>query len=374
MNEKRSWLIKQLISGIIILILSLSGSYFVSQALIDEYKKPNQININLTEITGETSIEGSLADIVSQIKDTVVNIKCISVTSKSAGSGVIFGNDYNDTYYIVTNHHVIDGYANITVELADGSVYPATLVGGDPTGDIAVIKIKAQDLKTANILKDSDTLRIGDSVIAIGNPLGELGGTVSRGIISYLNREVVIEDRKMTLIQTDTAVNSGNSGGGLFDIYGNLIGIVNAKAAQIGVEGLAFAIPSNVVRYLAEALILTATDKTYGYVPGRTTIGAEFINGFYQVGGLFGKTYEIVYIGSIKENGAAYKAGLRKEDIIISVTANGTTTNIEDAATIRQIIESQEVGDTIVFKVKRGNLNGPEIEFSVTCEQYIYTI
>ncbi|HHZ11709.1 MAG TPA: PDZ domain-containing protein, partial [Acholeplasmataceae bacterium] len=247
-------------------------------------------------------------------------------------------------------------------------------VGGDPVGDIAVLKIRAAGLKMAKILKDSDTLRVGDSVIAIGNPLGKLGGTVSRGIISYLGREVTVEGRKMTLIQTDTAVNAGNSGGGLFDIYGNLIGIVNAKASQVGVEGLAFAIPVNDVRELAEALVATATAGSYGYVPGRATVGATFVDGYYQVGGIFGRTYEIVYVSSLKENGAAYKAGMRKEDIILSVTVNGVTTEIEKAADITRIIEAQTVGTTIVFKVKRGGINGNELNISVVCEQYVYTI
>lgn len=377
MDEKQSWLYKQLISGIIILILSLAGSYFVTKQVHTETEQPykNQINITVSEITAESVNYSSLAEVVAEIKDTVVNITSSALTSQSAGSGVIFGYDEeNGEYYIVTNHHVIDGYSNITAELHDGSTYQAALVGGDPIGDIAVIKIKATGLKTARILKDSDTLKVGDSVIAIGNPLGELGGTVSQGIISYINREVMVEGRKMSLLQTDTAVNAGNSGGGLFDIYGNLIGIVNAKAAQVGVEGLAFAIPSNDVRYLAESLIATATADNYGYVPGRTAVGASFVDGYYQVGGIFGQTYEIVYINAINENGAAYKAGLRKEDIVVSITVNGETKEIKKASEISEIIEAQNVGDTIIFTVKRGGLKGTTLEVSVVCEQYIYTI
>jgi serine protease Do len=332
--------------------------------------------MNIIELEGgKSNFEEDLSEVVSKIKDTVVNIKCSSLTSQSAGSGVIIAkSDSKEEYYIVTNHHVINGYPNISVELADGNIHQAALVGGDPTGDIAIVKIEAEGLNIANILKDSDTLREGDSVIAIGNPLGELGGTVSRGIISFLGREIMIEGQKRTLIQTDAAVNSGNSGGGLFDINGNLIGIVNAKAAQLGVEGLAFAIPSNEMRYLAMEIMKTATDKNYGYVPGRTTIGATFVNGYYQSGGFFGQTYEIVYVTNVNEESAADKAGLRKEDIIISVTASGDTVIIEDALQIMEIIKSQEIGNELTFKIKRGGLNSPEIELKVICEQYIYTI
>jgi len=375
MNEKNNWLRHHLLFGLIIVLLSCLGSFLVSKAVWADYQKPNQINMNLTEMTGGETNSGSLAEVVADIIDTVVNVTATSLTAQSAGSGVIFAHEEEQGYYyIVTNHHVIDGFSNISVELQDGTVFQASLVGGDPVGDIAVLKIRAAGLKMAKILKDSDTLRVGDSVIAIGNPLGKLGGTVSRGIISYLGREVTVEGRKMTLIQTDTAVNAGNSGGGLFDIYGNLIGIVNAKASQIGVEGLAFAIPVNDVRELAEALVATATAGSYGYVPGRATVGATFVDGYYQVGGIFGRTYEIVYVSSLKENGAAYKAGMRKEDIILSVTVNGVTTEIEKAADITRIIEAQTVGTTIVFKVKRGGINGNELNISVVCEQYVYTI
>ena len=374
MNEKNNWLRHHLLFGLIIVLLSCLGSFLVSKAVWADYQKPNQINMNLTEMTGGETNSGSLAEVVADIIDTVVNVTATSLTAQSAGSGVIFAHEEEQGYYyIVTNHHVIDGFSNISVELQDGTVFQASLVGGDPVGDIAVLKIRAAGLKMAKILKDSDTLRVGDSVIAIGNPLGKLGGTVSRGIISYLGREVTVEGRKMTLIQTDTAVNAGNSGGGLFDIYGNLIGIVNAKASQVGVEGLAFAIPVNDVRELAEALVATATAGSYGYVPGRATVGATFVDG-YQVGGIFGRTYEIVYVSSLKENGAAYKAGMRKEDIILSVTVNGVTTEIEKAADITRIIEAQTVGTTIVFKVKRGGINGNELNISVVCEQYVYTI
>lgn len=202
---------------------------------------------------------GSVATAVDKAAASVVEISTESVQQDyrygvgivaGAGSGVILTTDG----YIVTNHHVIDGASNIMVRLADGSVYQAGLVATDPQTDLAVIKITAENLVTATFA-DSDAVRTGDLALAIGNPLGNLGGTVTAGIISAKDREIMIDGQVRKLMQTSAAVNRGNSGGGLFDSQGNLIGIVNAKSAGVDIEGIGFAIPTNLVKQTVDALL-----------------------------------------------------------------------------------------------------------------------
>ena len=167
-------------------------------------------------------------------------------SSGGAGSGVII----SENGYIITNHHVIEGAGAITVRLTNGCEYAAGVVGSDPDGDIALIKIDATDLCAATI-GSSKSVVVGQQVLAIGNPLGTLGGTVTDGIISALDRKIPIDGVEMTLLQTNAAINPGNSGGGLFNRSGELIGIVNAKRAETGVEGLGFAIPVDIAWEIA---------------------------------------------------------------------------------------------------------------------------
>lgn len=182
--------------------------------------------------------------------------------SQSAGSGVILSADG----YIVTNNHVVAGADSIAVRTRDGQSYTARLVGADSDTDLAVLKIEAGDLPPV-VLGSSETLVVGETAVAIGNPLGELGGTVTSGIISALSREVTIDNQTMTLLQTNAAINPGNSGGGLFNSKGELIGVVNAKYAKEGVEGLGFAIPIDAAKPVIEQLI------SQGYVSGRVATG-----------------------------------------------------------------------------------------------------
>ncbi|WP_243154785.1 S1C family serine protease [Clostridium thermarum] len=187
--------------------------------------------------------------------------------SEGAGSGVIVSKDG----YIVTNNHVIDGASKITVKTTDKKSYTAKLIGKDVKTDLAVLKIEDSDLTTA-VYGDSSKLVVGELAVAIGNPLGELGGTVTEGIISALNRDVVIDGQTMNLLQTSAAINPGNSGGGLFNEYGELIGIVNAKSSGSGIEGLGFAIRINTVIDIVDSII------DYGYVQGRIDTGLNLID------------------------------------------------------------------------------------------------
>lgn len=178
--------------------------------------------------------------------------------TEGAGSGVV----YSEDGYILTNNHVIEGASNITVSMHDGTEYDATLVATDSQSDIAVLKIDATGL-TPVTFGDSDSLSVGDLAVVIGNPLGTLAGTATDGIVSGLEREITLNGKNMTLMQISASVNPGNSGGGVFDQYGNLIGLVVAKSSGSDVEGLGFAIPSNTVASVAESLI------SNGYVTGR---------------------------------------------------------------------------------------------------------
>ena len=226
---------------------------------MDVIKNDGSININ--EQVGSTGFGGdlSIAEVVEQVADTVVEITTTNVVTdrfygqyvtSGAGSGVII----SENGYIITNHHVIDGARRITVRLTDGSEFAATLIGSNADKDIALLKISATGLRAA-VLGSSEALVVGQEVVAIGNPLGSLGGTVTDGIISALDRTVVIDGHRMTLMQTNAAINPGNSGGGLFNRAGELIGIVNAKQADTGIEGLGFAIPIDVAWETVETIV-----------------------------------------------------------------------------------------------------------------------
>lgn len=235
----------------------------------------------------------SRADIIDLVKDSVVEIKTQYVVhsfyqqvKEGAGSGVIVGqHDINGKgYFIITNAHVIEGTntnevaSEITVTLTNGTEYEATVFGYDPVGDIAILSIiePNKNLTVATFANSSDDVRVGDDVLVIGNPLGSLGGSVTNGYVSALDREINVDGRVMNLMQTDAAVNPGNSGGGVFNLKGELIGIVNAKSTGAGIEGIGFAIPSN------DAYKILTDFIENGYVTGRPTLGISYVkNGSY---------------------------------------------------------------------------------------------
>lgn len=293
-----------------------------------------------------------LADIVDETAPSVVEVftetKQVSnwfqeYVTEGAGSGVVLSEDG----YIVTNHHVIDGANTIKVRLSNGQTYTAALTGTDERTDLAVLKINASGL-TAAKLTDSSTVRVGDFVIAIGNPLGELGGTVTEGIISAKDRKVTIDGEAMTLLQTSAAVNPGNSGGGLFNLNGELVGVVNAKSSGDDIEGLAFAIPANTVKEITQELI------QYGYVTGRPQLGISVAQ--ITKPGMGRQTYYStpgLYITqSFADN------GLKAGDRIIQI--DGTTIN--NAADVSVVLDRHSVGDVVKVVVSR---NGKETTVNV---------
>ena len=207
----------------------------------------NTITLQTMSESNESNANLSTAQIVELVADSVVEIKSetsgYNVISESSGSGVIFTADG----YIVTNQHVIDGADKITVTLRSGSTYNATIIGANEKEDIAVIKIDKSSL-TPIIFGDSDKIKVGEEVIVIGNPLGQLGGSVTDGVISAVNRTINLDGVDMNLIQTNAEINNGNSGGGMFGRNGEFVGLVVAKSSGTDLEGLGFAIPSNKVK------------------------------------------------------------------------------------------------------------------------------
>ena len=259
-----------------------------------------------------------------------------------AGSGVIISSDG----YILTCAHVVDGASNITVTINDKD-YTATLVGEDTTSDIAVIKIDANGLTPATV-GDSDGLKVGQNVMAVGNPLGELGGTVTGGMISALNRSVTIQGSSsvntMSLIQMDASVSPGNSGGGLFNMNGELVGIVNAKSSSSDAEGLGFAIPINDAIKVAQELLEN------GYVTGRPYLGITYLAVTdAQTASQLGVNAYGVYVVEVVKGGPAEKAGLQAGDRIVSVDG----TEIASKDDLGTLMQKHAAGDTLSITIAR---------------------
>ncbi len=249
---------------------------------------------------------------------------------QGSGSGIIF----QDNGYIVTNQHVIDGASEISVILNTGEEFSAKLIGQDKKTDLAVLKIDAGSTKlTAATFGDSTTVQVGEPAVAIGNPMGqEFSGSVTAGIISAINRTMTIENRTYNLLQTDAAINSGNSGGALINQYGEVIGINSVKLSSSGVEGMGFAIAISQAKPIIDDLMSS------GYVKGRPLVGIGIKNTGY---GLF--------IASVSEGSGAAEAGLKVYDMILEVEGQKVS-SVEDVNKIR---DTKKAGDTLTFKILR---------------------
>ncbi len=318
-----------------------SGSTDVDQSIIKE-----------TSVGSTTTMETS--DIASQVMPSVVAI-CTSIESgrgmysqeaEGAGSGIIISEDG----YIVTNEHVISGASKIEVVTNDGERHDAELVGSDTTSDIAVIKINTTGLTPA-VFGDSDALVVGEKAVAIGNPLGELTNTVTVGIISAKDREITIDGQTMTLLQTDAAINVGNSGGALVNSSGLVIGINTAKTSAIGVEGLGFAIPINQVEDVINQLV------DNGYVEGRTKVGVSTQDIDEDYASISGLT-EGVNVLAVEDGSGADKAGIKVGDVIVEFDGH----KVQTTAEINEIKKEHTVGDKVKVKVVR---DGKTIELTV---------
>jgi len=264
------------------------------------------------------------------------------VSRPSAGSGFLITSDG----YIVTNNHVIENAGTITVLMHDGRAFPAEIIGRDPGTDLAVIKIDATDFPYL-AFGDSDAARVGEQVAAIGNPLGQLANTMTVGYISALNRDINIDGISISKMQTDAAVNRGNSGGPLLNTRGEVIGVVSAKSTGTDVEGLGFAIPSSQTAAIVGQLI------EHGFVRGRAILGIVVSdNGGGQL-----------QIVTVNEGSAADKAGLRVGDVILEMHGQ----SIAAFSGLRRILDNAAPGDSIEIKVRRGN---GERVFTAVLDEY----
>lgn len=329
-----------------------------------ENSKNNESALIIKQASSTDIAPTTTQEVAAKVKDAVVEITTETTTydsfygqyvSKAAGSGVIISEDG----YLLTNNHVIDGANNITVRLTDSKTYEAKLIGKDATLDVALLKIEATGLTTATF-GDSAKLSVGQTAIAIGNPLGQLGGTVTDGIISALDREIIIDGKTMNLLQTNAAINPGNSGGGLFDSQGNLIGIVVAKSSSTStgtsVEGLGFAIPINDVMGILEDL------KTNGHVTDRGYLGVNLVDITTQNAMFMYRVDEPgVYVSYVGKGTPAEKAGLQLYDIIKKIDDK----EISQSSEITAIIAKHKKGDTIKITYQR---DGKTEEATVTLD------
>ena len=294
-----------------------------------------------------------LQDIYSSVIDSVVSISSMTSSGTSSGTGIIMSSDG----YVITNHHVITGALVISVLTNDNQEFEAALVGSDEMSDLAVLKIDARGLKAAEF-GDSSKLRVGDSVVAIGDPLGvQLRGTMTNGIISAINRDLTVGDRTMTLIQTNAALNNGNSGGPLINCYGQVIGINTVKmssyyTATASVEGLGFAIPISVAKPIIDELIEN------GYVAGRPAIGisGDSLPSYYRT---YYRLPDGVYVTSVNEGSDAKAKGIREGDIVTAINGERIS-SIDELNTVKN---QYAAGDEVTLTVYR---SGTYYEVTVT--------
>ena len=321
-------------------------------AVVIEKNDGSALADSATGSAGENGM--SLIAVTAAVKNSVVEIMTTVSSgygsmSAGAGSGVIIHADG----VIVTNHHVIEGAQKVYVRLTNGNTYEATVRGSDEDGDIAIIKIVPQETLTVAKLGYSGALAEGEEVLAIGNPLGELGGTVTNGIISSVEREVQVGEVTMTLLQTNAAINSGNSGGGLFNLAGELIGIVNAKYAATGVEGLGFAIP------IDTAMVSIKNLLNLGYIPDIPSIGITLAEGSVRE-----TTWPYGYRAVVYVYDAGDHEQFQKQDIIVSIDGTSVSTLSE----VKRLVRSHKVGDTLAVVVQR---NGQNVTLNVALVEYV---
>ena len=276
-------------------------------------------------------------------------------SASASGSGFILTSDG----YVVTNNHVVEGATSVTVKLYNGDEYDATIVGTDEMNDVALLKIDATGLQAVTI-GDSDQIEVGEEVIAIGNPLGELTFTMTAGVVSALDREINTDGKPINMLQTDVAINSGNSGGPLFDMNGNVIGITSAKysgstSSGASIEGISFAIPIN------DALRVVYDLQQYGHVTGRAYLGVTVKDLDSSTGATYGLPTGPM-IQSVEEGGCAQKAGLQQGDIIIGFNDAEIASYTDLVAALNKC----RAGDTATIKVYRA---GAEVEASVTLDE-----
>ena len=338
---------------------------------IAAFMKPNSSNIFVSDLNNNranlVSIQGSdkqftASEIYENNINSVVAIQTEIITRNifnqivqgaAAGSGFIISEDG----YILTNYHVIEQANSIKVTLVDGREYEAELVGSEEENDIAVLKIQSDETLTPVVLGDSDKMTVGEEVVAIGNPLGELTFSMTKGIVSALDREISTDlYSSINMFQVDCAVNQGNSGGPIFNMYGEVIGIVSAKYASETIEGLGFCIPINDVANIVTDLI------EHGKVMNKAYMGIVTAD----ISDAMIKQYNMVkgaYVNSVDKNSCAEKAGLKTGDIIVELGDN----KIDSVSSLLSAKREYKSGDTATIKVWR---SGEYIDLEIVFDEY----
>lgn len=329
----------------------------------DTGSKENVIVNNVVH-TNQGNKDLTPQEVYEQYVDTVVGITTSGTTTNiwgqvsefaASGSGFIITEDG----YIVTNHHVIADASSVKVTLYDGSTYDAEIVGSDESNDVALLKINATGLHCASI-GDSDQVEVGEQVAAIGNPLGELTFTLTVGYVSALDRAINTDGTPINMLQTDASINSGNSGGPLFDMNGNVIGITTAKysgstSSGTSIEGIGFAIPIN------DAMAIVNDLQTYGYVTGQAYLGVSV----QDLDTNTAKYYSLpagVYVVSVTEGSCSEKAGLREGDIITGLDDKA----VESYSDLAAALKEHKAGETVELSVYR---EGQTLSLSVTLDE-----
>ncbi len=339
-----------------------SGTLFPQRTTIYESGRAPTV-VDVTKVDGRTAMTvdqvyaANLGSVVGVNGDVKTNYWGQTVSNAVAGSGFVISEDG----YIITNYHVIDGVSDLKVSFADGSSYDATLVGGEEANDIAVLKIDATGLQPVLISNGDQQVRVGEQVVAIGNPLGELTFTLTAGYVSALDRNIKMSDgNTINVLQTDAAINSGNSGGPLFNIYGECIGITNAKysnngSSQASIEGIGFAIPIHDVMDMVTDII----EK--GYVTGKPNVGIIM----EEVSDEAIKRYGIpdgAYIAAVLEGSCAQKAGIQEGDIITAIGDEAVTTR----EGLKAAVKTHKAGETVEFTLYR---DGETLTVTVTLDE-----
>lgn len=315
--------------------------------------------VNVKKVDGQTLM--SPAEVYASTVNSVVSINCSAVStnifgqqteSASSGSGFIYTADG----YIVTNQHVVANASSINVTLYNGDTYPATLVGSDSDYDVAVLKIDAKDLPAVTLGSSTD-VNVGDTVMAIGNPLGELTFSMSQGIVSCVNRAINVEGTPFNMIQVDASINPGNSGGPLMNLYGEVVGIVSAKYssyANTTVEGLGFAIPINDVQSIIKDIMENGSVGNKAYMAITAGTMTQQMAAQYKINATEG-----VFVYSVEDDGAGDKAGLKLGDVITKLN-DTQITSMEDLSAAKKGFKA---GDTVTLTVLR---DGKEITTPLT--------
>lgn len=331
-----------------------------STTIYESGRVPTAVNVSRvdghTELTVSQVYANNLPSIVGVNGDVKTNFWGQVVSNPVSGSGFVITADG----YILTNYHVIDGVEDLKVTFANGTTYDAVLVGGEEANDIAVLKIEATGL-TPVVVGSSDDMKVGEQVVAIGNPLGELTFSLSAGYVAALDRNITMSDgNAINVMQINASINSGNSGGPLFNLYGECIGITNAKYSNNGsssasIEGIGFAIPINDVIDMVTDIIEN------GYVTGKPSVGILMNNVSSEATYRYGIP-QGAYVEAVLEGSCAEKAGIQAGDIITGVGE----TQVETSAALQEAVKSYRAGDGVDFTLYR---DGETLTVTVTLDE-----